>query len=117
TGGPCPVSSAHLRRSRGGPTITRAVADQVVAGHPAPLPPLLPVAGVLRAERGRVLRDPLHRPLPAHHLRLQRRRHAVELAGQLLLLRGARHRPLPAVLAPRRPVISGPPRGGLPGAA
>ena len=36
--------------------------------------------------RRRVLRDPLHRPLPARHLRLQRRRAALDVAGRLLLL-------------------------------
>ena len=49
--------------------------------------------------RRRVLRDPVHRPLPAWHLRLQRRGAALELAGGVLLLRGAGHRPVPAVLA------------------
>ena len=60
-------------------------------------------------ERGRVLRDPVHRPLPARDLRLQRRCAALDLARRLLLLQRARHRPLPAVHARRRP--------GLPGAA
>ena len=36
-------------------------------------------------QRRRVLRDPLHRPLPARHLRLQRRRAALDVARRLLL--------------------------------
>ena len=41
-------------------------------------------------ERGRVLRDPLHGPLPAVALRLQRRRPALDVARRLLLVRRAR---------------------------
>ena len=52
-----------------------------------------------RAERRRVLRDPLHRPLPARDLRLQRRRAALVVAVRVLLVRRAGHRPLPALHA------------------
>ena len=54
------------------------------------------------AERRRVLRDPLHRPVPAVDLRLQRRRAALDVARRLLHLRRARHRPLPALHARAR---------------
>ena len=67
--------------------------------------------------RRRVLRDPLHGPLPARALRLQRRRAALDLARRLLLLRRAGHRPLPAVLAARRPRVPGAPRRRVPGVA
>src|SRR3954453_13947669 len=46
---------------------------------------------VPRGSRGGVLPDPVHRPLPAPHLRLQRRRYALDVAGRLLLLQRARH--------------------------
>ena len=45
----------------------------------------------------RRLRHPLHRPLSALALRLQRRRAALDLAGRVLRLRRTRHRPLPAL--------------------
>ena len=57
--------------------------------------------GVLRAERRRVLRDPVHRPLPARPLRLQRRRAALDVARGVLRVRRPRHRPLSAVHARR----------------
>ena len=44
-------------------------------------------------ERDRLLRDPLHRPLPAGTVRLQRRRPALVVARRLLQLQRARHRP------------------------
>ena len=56
-----------------------------------------------------LLRAALHRPLPARHLRLQRRRPALDVASRVLRLQRARHRPLPAVHARGR--------AGLPGAA
>ncbi len=77
----------------------------------------LPVADVPRAHGRRVLRDPLHGPLPPGHLRLQRRSAPVDLAGRVLLLRGARYRPLSAVHAPRRARLPREARRRLSGAA
>ena len=54
-------------------------------------------------ERRRVLRDPVHGPVPAVDLRLQRRRPALDVARRLLHLRRARDRPLSAVHAARDP--------------
>ena len=62
----------------------------------------LTVAAVLRGRR-RVVRDPVHRSLPAAVLRLRRRRRSLVAAGRGLRV-PARHRPLPAVHAHlRRP--------------
>ena len=61
----------------------------------------------------RVLRDPVHRALPAGAVRLQRRRAALDLAGALLRLRGAGHRPVPAVHPGRGAGLPGAPRGAL----
>ena len=88
-----------------------AVAVQVAAGHPALHRAGLPVAGLRGAERGGLLRHPVHRPLPPQHLRVQRRRAALELAGGLLRLRCAGHRPVPAVHVARRARLPGTPRG------
>ena len=48
---------------------------------------VLPVGRVRRRHRDRLLRDPVHRALSAVAVRLQRRRHALVLAGALLRLR------------------------------
>ena len=56
-----------------------------------------PLGRLPRPQCDRLLRHPLHRPLPARHLRVQSRRPTLELARALLLLRGARHRPLPTL--------------------
>ena len=86
------------RRRVAGPVgLPLAVAGQVAAADPALRRAGLPVAGLRRRHRRRVLRDPGHRPLPAGAVRLQRRRAALDLAGALLRLRRPRHRPLPAV--------------------
>ena len=76
-----------------------AVAGQVAPRHPALHRAVLPVDRLRRRHRHRLLRDPLHRPLPARDVRLQRRRPALELAGGLLRHERARHRPLPALHA------------------
>src|SRR5207249_4193870 len=51
--------------------------------------------------------DPVHRPPPARHLRLQGRRDALVMARGLLLLQRARDRPVSAVHARRRPGLPG----------
>ena len=51
-----------------------------------------------RVHRDRVVRDPVHGPLPARPVRLRRRRRALERA-RLGLRVPAGHRPLPALLA------------------
>ena len=84
-----------------------AVARQMAAGDPARHRARVPVDRLPRAVAGRVRRDPVHRPLPARDLRLQRRRAALDLARGLLLLQRARHRPLPAVHARRRRRLPG----------
>ncbi len=88
-----------------------AVARQVAARDPALHRARVPLARVRRAERDRVLRDPVHRPVPALDLRLQRRRAALDVAGRVLLLRRARHRPLSAVHARRASRLPGDARG------
>ena len=92
----------------------RALARQVAAGDPALHRARLPLDRVRRRERGRLLRDPLHRPLPAGAVRLQRRRPALVVARRLLQLQRARHRPVPAVHAQGRSRLSGPARGRVP---
>ena len=64
--------------------------------------------GFAVVERDRLLRDPLHRPLPAGAVRLQRRRPSLDLARRLLQLQRARHRPVPAVHAQGRRRLSRP---------
>lgn len=90
------------------------MAREVAAGHPPLRRARVPVDGLRRHQRRRVLRDPVHRALPAGAVRLQRRSHAVELARLLLRLRRARHRPLPALHPRRRPGLPRAPRGRLP---
>ena len=107
------VSGTRERRP-GPPDEPLALAGQVVVGHPPLRRAGVPVAGLLRHERGCVLRHSLHRPLSAEHLRVQRRRPAVELAGGLLRVRRPRHRPLPPVHAARRAGLPGTPRGRVP---
>src|SRR3954471_11589401 len=115
-GEPNPVSRPR-RRVAGRIGLPRAVADQVAAGPSGPGRAALPVAGLLRGQRARVLRDPVHRPLSEVAVRLQRRRAALDLAGALLRLLGAGHRPLSAVPPRRRARLSGTPGRGLPRAA
>ena len=55
------------------------------------------IGGVLRGDR-RVVRDPLHGPLPARHLRLRRGRDPLAQPRRRLRV-DPRHRPLPAVPA------------------
>src|SRR5690606_39279507 len=75
------------------------MAGQVVPGTPARGGAVVLVAGVLVAHVGGRGGDPGHRPVPAADLRLQRRGDAVDLAGDLLRVRRAGHRPVPAVPA------------------
>ena len=84
-----------------------ALAREVGARDPALHRARVPLAHAARADRDRVLRDPLHGPLPARDLRLQPRGHALDVAGRLLLVRGARHGPLPALHARRRSRLPG----------
>ena len=93
--------------------LARQVAARDPALHRAPRPLVRP----LGPDRGRVLRDPLHRPLPARDLRLQPGRAALDVARLLLLLLGARDRPLPAVLARRGARLPRHAPHRLPGAA
>ena len=86
-----------------------ALARQVAPRHPALHRARVPLDRVLDPDARRGLRDPLHGPLPARDLRLQRRRPALDVARLVLLVLGERHRSLPAVLARRG--------AGLPGAA
>src|SRR4051794_15855392 len=115
-GEPNPVSGP-CQRVRGRVRFQRAVADQVAAPDPALRRPVLPLAGVLRGDRDRVLRDSVHRALSEVAVRLQRRRAALDLAGALLRLLGAGHRPLSAIHPRRRARLTGTPGRGLPPAA
>ena len=65
----------------------------------------------------RLLRDPLHRPLPARALRLQRRRPPLVVARLLLHLQRTRHRQVPAVHPQGRGRLPGPCRGRVPAVA
>src|SRR2546430_17498368 len=97
----CCVSGPRRRRARPA-SVPVAVAGEVVPGHPALCRPGLPVAGIRRAERGRVLRDPVHRPVLEGDLRLQRRGAPLDLAGTGITPPGASrcapHPRLPAAL-------------------
>ena len=93
-----------------------AVARQVVPGDPAPRGARLPVGGVRPSDRGGILRNPVHGPLSPVHLRLQRRRDALELASVVLRVQRTRHRPISAVHARERR-LPGHLRSGLPGGA
>src|SRR4051812_23829135 len=115
-GEPNPVSGP-CQRVRGRVRFQRAVADQVAAADPALHRAVLPLAGVLRGDRDRLLRDPVHRALSEVTVRLQRRRDALALEGALLRLLGVGHRPLPAVRPRRRARLPGTPGRGLPRAA
>src|SRR5450756_2208132 len=94
-----PYAAAHDRHGVPGPrdwparfpTVALAVAGQVGAGHSALSragPALDPLRGDLR---DRLLRDPVHRAVPAVAVRLQRGSAALALAGQLLRLRRMGH--------------------------
>src|SRR3954451_25255664 len=86
-----------------------AVAREVAPGDPALHRARVPLDRVLLHLARVAGDDPVHRPLPARPVRLQRRRPALDLARGVLLVQRARDRPLPAVQpAGRR---------GLPGAA
>jgi len=87
---------------------------EVGSRHPALHRSVLPLGGVRGADRGRVPRHPVHRSLPARHLRVQRRGAALDLAGRLLRVRGARHRPVPAVHPRRHPGLPGSPGHRVP---
>jgi hypothetical protein len=63
--------------------------------------PRVPLDPIRRRKRCRVLRCPLHRPLPARLVRVQRRRAPLDLASRLLQLQRARHRQVPALHAQR----------------
>src|ERR1051326_7373990 len=93
------------------------VAGEVVPRDPALPGVVLPLDRVRAAYDRRVLRDRLHRPLPATHLRVQRRRDALDVARLVLLDDGARQRPLSAVLTRRAPGLSGDTRGRVSRAA
>ena len=93
------------------------MAREVVPRDPALHRACVPLAHALRSDGGRVLCDPLHRALSPRHLRLQPRCAALDVARRLLLVRRARHRPLPAVHARRRPGLPRPARNPLSGAA
>ena len=94
-----------------------ALAREVAAGDPALHRARDPLVRVLRPHGDRVLRDPLHRPLPARDLRVQRRRPALDVARGLLLLQRARHRPLPALHARPGSRLPGDARDPVPGEA
>jgi hypothetical protein len=99
------VYPSPARRAR--PAAEPLALDREVAPRDPPLHRAhIPLDRVLDPERRRILRDPVHRSLPARHLRLQRRRPALDVARRLLHILGARHRSLPAVHAsPRSPTI------------
>ena len=104
-----PVISRPRRGQARGRAEPLALARQVAARDPALRRARVPLDRVLPAQRGRVLRDPVHGPLPAVALRLQRRRPSLDVARRLLHVRRARDRPLSAVHVERR--------RGLPGLA
>src|ERR1035441_10048880 len=110
----CCCVSGPRRRHAGPAAFPVAVAGEVGPGHSALRGPGLLVAGVRRAERGRARRHLVYPPVPASVLRLERRGAPLDLAGAVLRLRGAGHRPLPAVQPARRPHLSGPPAGRVP---
>ena len=64
------------------------VAGQVVPRDPALHRARVPLDRVRAADDRRVLRDPVHRPLSARHVRVQRRRDALDVARLLLLATG-----------------------------
>ena len=106
----------HRRRARPG-TEPLALARQVAARDPALHRAGVPLARLRRPHVRRVLRDPLHGPVPKGHVRLQRRRAALDVAGRVLLLWRARHRPVPAVHARRGARLPRDARRRVPGAA
>ena len=91
-----------------------ALAGQVVARDSALHRALLPVDRVRRRERHRLLRDPLHGPLPEGAVRVQRRRPSLVVARWLLQLQRTRHRQIPALHAQRRARLSSSARGRVP---
>src|SRR5919109_972480 len=74
-----------------------ALARQVDPDHSARDRPRVPVDCLRRPDDHRRLRDPLHGAVSARYLRLQRRRPALGVARQLLLVCGARDRPVSAL--------------------
>ena len=93
-----------------------AVGREVAARDPALRRARVPVAHLPRAHDRRVLRDPVHGPLPARDLRLQPGRAPLDVACRVLLVRRARDRPVPALHARRRPRLPGTTPRRLPGA-
>src|SRR4051812_50110828 len=69
----------------------------MAAADPPPRRAVLPVGGLPRRRRDRLLRDPVHRAISAVAVRLQRRRPALVLAGALLRLLGPGDPPLSTV--------------------
>ena len=99
-----------------------ALGRQVAPRHPARAGADLPLDRVLGALARRLLRDPVHGPLPTRDLRLQRRRAPLDVARALLLVQGARHRSLPALHArsripATRPTSRSPTRSACPEAS
>src|SRR5437868_11543126 len=77
-----PLSASTHRRALAAAQ-PRALAGQVAAGDPALRRPLLPLDRLRGSQRARLLRDPLHRPLPEGVVRLQRRRPPLVMARRL----------------------------------
>ena len=117
----CATSSPGSWSARGA-SEPLAVAGEVVPAHPALHRLGLPLDGLRRRDRGRVLRHPDHRSLPTGPLRLQPRGAAMVVAGRLLRLRrsgrpiGTRRSRWPSVPTTRPPSTS-PIRAALPGLA
>src|SRR3954454_935407 len=100
----------------GSAPVALAVAGEVGPAHPARPGADSAVDRVRGAVGGRVLRDPVHRPVPAAAVRVQPRCDALDLAGQLLRLQRAGHRPVSAVHPGGGPRLPGAAACALPGA-
>src|SRR5204862_8171771 len=97
-GAPHERPSRPPRRRADPAAVPLALARQVVPADPPHPDPDLPLDRVHPDDDRRLLRDALHGPLPARHLRLQPRRTPLDVARRLLQLQRACHRPLSAVL-------------------
>src|SRR3712207_9369606 len=73
------------RQRVSGRAVTGIVAGEVAAAHPSLCRAGVPVVGLLRGQRDRFLRHPVHRALSAGTVRLQRRCAALVVAGGLIL--------------------------------